>query len=230
MSVINEHIFEIRYKPNPKILDHRGTWAELISKHMDLSEWMIVENRIDIYDKEGKNRAFVGFSNAGFVCYDSPTANYFPEKTVKFFRFVLNLEDFGSTPFVMRIGIRSRFCTAFPGNFEDLCNRYSQRYLILTEKAQVAINAKLIDIGGHLNFVDKHGNFNTMSGPMPNEQMKQFFSHKKEFPEVGLYYDVDYWLKPEKPVDGKEIIRLISTFAEESWKRHERVRDLILGN
>lgn len=230
MSNISEHIFEIRYKPNPKILDHRGTWAELISKHMDLSEWMIVENRIDIYDKESKNRAFVGFSNAGFVCCDSPTANYFPEKTIKFFRFVLNLDDFGSSPFIMRVGVRSKFCTPFLGSFEQLCDRYSQRYLMLTEKAWDAINAKLIDIGGPLNFVDRHGNFNTISGPMPAEQMKQFFSHKKEFPEVGLYYDIDYWQKSEKPVDGKEITQLISTFAKESWERHERVRDLILSD
>lgn len=29
---INQHIFEIRYKPNPKILDYRGTWAEMLTQ------------------------------------------------------------------------------------------------------------------------------------------------------------------------------------------------------
>ncbi len=55
MPDLNAHTLEVRYKPNPKILDYRGTWAELISNHMNLSEWKIIENRIDIYDKEKKN-------------------------------------------------------------------------------------------------------------------------------------------------------------------------------
>jgi hypothetical protein len=52
MAGLNEHVLEVRYKPNPKVLDYRGTWAESISDHMKLPEWRIVENRIDIYDKK----------------------------------------------------------------------------------------------------------------------------------------------------------------------------------
>jgi len=139
---ISEHIFEIRYKPNPKILDYRGTWAELISRYMNLSEWNIVENRVDIYDKVNKNHVFVGFRNSGFVVKDSPTKNYFPDHAKKFFSFVIQLEGFEKQPYVERIGVRSKFCTNFEKGFDELKDRYSQRYLVLTKEAEKAINGK----------------------------------------------------------------------------------------
>jgi hypothetical protein len=52
---LSENILEIRYKPNSKILDHRGTWAEIISKDLTLTEWLIVGNRFDVHDLGKKN-------------------------------------------------------------------------------------------------------------------------------------------------------------------------------
>ncbi|HEX9666350.1 MAG TPA: hypothetical protein VGA95_07285 [Thermodesulfobacteriota bacterium] len=225
---INEHIFEIRYKPNAKILDHRGVWAESLSKHLELSEWLIVENRVDVHDKENKLRVFVGFSNAGCVCFTSPTATFFPDKVVKFFRFVLGFDGFINPLFVQRIGIRSKFCTSFGGSFDELRDRYASRYLVPTKELITAYEAKLIDIGGPLNFADKHGNFNTMSGPMPKDQIKEFFSQKTDFPEVGFYFDIDYWLKPNAVMEDKEIVNKISIFSREAWSKHEKIKTLIL--
>ena len=232
MSEINEHVFEIRYKPNPKILDYRGTWAELISTHMALSQWNIVENRVDIYDKANKNHAFVGFRNSGFVTLDSPTKNYFFDQATKLFSFVAQLDGFEKQPFVERIGIRSKFCTSFEKDFDELKNRYSQRYLTLPKEAEKAIDAKLIDIGGPLNFADKLGNFNTMSGPMENKQIIQYFSNRKDtdVPEIGLFYDIDYWLKPAKTMDVSQINSSIRNFASAAWERYERIKQLILGD
>jgi len=232
IKMINEHIFEIRYKPNPKVLDYRGTWAELISQHMKLSEWSIIENRIDVYDKANQNHVFVGFRNSGFVSKDSPTKNYFPDQAIKFFTFIAQLDGFEDQPFVERIGVRSKFFTRFDGEFEDLRNRYTQRYLVLTKDAQKAINAKLIDVGGPLNFVDNLGNFNTMSGPMEKKQALNFFRNRKEdeIPEVGFYYDIDYWLKPNKNMGASEISQNIRKFALAAWDRHERIKNLIFGD
>jgi hypothetical protein len=148
MPDINDHTFEIRYKPNPKVLDYRGSWAEAISDHMKLPDWRILENRIDIYDEKVGERAFVGFRNAGFVTRNTPTKNYFPEKTIKFFRYVLNLDGFGKSLFVERIGVRSRFCRKYEGAFEELREKYTTKYLSLTETAKKIIDAKLVDIGG----------------------------------------------------------------------------------
>jgi hypothetical protein len=229
MSKINDHTFEIRYKPNPKVLDFRGSWAEAISDHMKLSDWGILENRIDIYDEKSGERAFVGFKNAGFVARNTPTENYFSDKATKFFRYVLSLDGFGKSLFVERIGVRSRFCKKYEGTFEELREKYTIKYLSLTETAKKIIDAKLLDIGGPLNFVDKHGNFNTMSGPMVHEQLSNFFGEAEELPKVGLYFDIDYWLKSNKEMEGGEILRQIEKFAISAWNKFEKISELIMG-
>ena len=125
MPDLNEHILEVRYKPNPKILDYRGSWAEAISDYMTLSEWRILENRIDIYDKENKDHAFVGFRNSGFVAHDTPTKHYFPDKAVRFFKYLLSLDGFEKSPYVERIGVRSKFCKEYEGSFDELRDKYT---------------------------------------------------------------------------------------------------------
>ena len=47
---VGEFVLEIRYAPNPKTLDYRGTWADMVSKHLEMNEWRIVENRFDTYN------------------------------------------------------------------------------------------------------------------------------------------------------------------------------------
>jgi hypothetical protein len=227
---LSEHILEIRFKPNPKILDHRGAWAELVSKELSLSEWLILDNRFDVHDKPKKETVFVGFRNCGYTCFDAPTANYFPDKAIKFFKLLLDLEEFGNPLFVERIGVRSKFITSHPKGFDDLKERYASRYLILSEKAKQAIGGKLVDIGGPLNFADKLGNFNTVSGPMAKDQMKDFIKREGEYPDVGLFYDIDYWQRPNKDLQGSDVLSMIRSFATEAWNRHSRVRDLICGD
>lgn len=229
MPDLNEHILELRYKPNPKVLDYRGSWAEAISDHMKLPKWRIVENRIDIYNEENRDHAFVGFRNAGFVAYNTSTKNYFPDKAVKFFKYLFTLTGFEKKPYVERIGVRSKFCRKHEGSFDELREKYVSNYLSLTDSAKKIIDAKLLDIGGPLNFADKYGNFNTMSGPMTDEQMPQFFEGAKEFPTVGLYFDIDYWLMPKKEVDEQEIIKHITNFTNSAWDRFDSISRLIFG-
>lgn len=229
MSDLNEHILEVRYKPNPKILDYRGSWVEAISNHMELPKWGIVENRIDIYNEENREHVFVGFRNSGFVARDTPTKNYFTDKAVKLFKYLFTLTGFEKTPYVERIGVRSKFCKKYEGSFDELREKYTSNYLSLTDIAKDRIDAKLLDIGGPLNFADRYGNFNTMSGPMIDKQMAQYFDTTKEFPTVGLYFDIDYWLKPEKEMDGPEILRHIAQFANSAWDRFDSISRLILG-
>ena len=228
---INEHVFEIRYKPNSKILDYRGTWAEMISEHMQFPEWRILENRIDVYDKAGNNHAFVGFRNSGFLCSDSPTRNYFYDQAIKLFSYISKLDGFESELLIERIGVRSKFCTNFEKGFEELKNLFASKYIKLTPEAEKAINAKLVDIGSPLNFADSLGNFNTMTGPMEKGQIVQFFNGRKELdvPAVGLYFDIDYFLKPNKKMKADEINKNIREFAESAWGKHEKIKQLILG-
>lgn len=229
-TVINEHILEIRYKPNPRILDFRGTWALAISQLLEVPHWRIIENRIDIFSEDNVIRAFVGFHNSGIILLDTPTRNYFPDHAIKLLKFLFQLDGFGDPIFLERLGVRSKFCTPFQGTFEDLRDRVTVRYVSLTEqgKAAIGFDSSLIDVGAPLNFADKLGNFNTMCGPMSKDQFPRFFSSSETFPEVGLYYDIDYWSKPNKEMEGKQLLNLVRDFAYAAWDRHDRVRSLII--
>jgi hypothetical protein len=228
--VANELVVEVRYKPNARVLDFRGTWAEAISAFMQLPHWQIVENRIDIFTEDRSFRAFVGFRNAGLVLLESPNRNYFADQATKLLRFVFELEGFGDPVFVERLGVRSRFCDPFAGSFDELRDRFASQYVTLTDQAKQAIgaDARLVDIGAPLNMADHLGNFNTMSGPMVKDQFPKFFTKDELFPDVGLYYDIDYWVKPERHIPGQQILTQIKDFSTASWDRHERLRDLLL--
>jgi len=116
----NEHVVEIRYRPNPRILDYRGRLAEQISAEMAIMHWRIVENRVDVFATDRTEHVFVGFRNAGYTSSDTPTKDLFPDKASKLFRFLFSLDSFDNDLFVERLGIRSRFCTPFSGTFEKL--------------------------------------------------------------------------------------------------------------
>lgn len=230
-TITNEHVLEIRYKPNPRVLDYRGTWAEQLSEHLGLAHWRIIENRIDIFSEHQVEHAFVGFRNAGFIASDTPTKNFFSDKATKLFRFLFTLEPFGDSLHVERLGVRSRFCTPFQDSFERLTQLFSTRYVTITPAARDAIgdSAKLIDMGAPLNFVDRLGNFNTHAGPMIKVQLANFFRKDTGFPEVGLFYDIDYFIRPAKILSGREVLAAISGFANEAWERHDRVKAVVLG-
>ena len=230
MDMISEHVLEVRYKPNAKILDYRGTWAEGISKEMELDQWGIVENRVDVYNKDKTILAFVGYKNAGFVVHDAQTKNYFSDKAVKFFKYLFSLEGFGKELHVNRIGVRSRFAKKYDGPFEELVQKYEQNYLTLNPEAAKVIDAELVDIGGPLNFKDKAGNFNTMSGPMESKQLVRFFDRDSDtLPEVSLFFDIDYWIKPDEIMAERHVLNKVKTFAEASWERFEDICHIVIG-
>lgn len=227
----NEQIVEIRYRPNPRILDRRGTWAAEISAEMGLEHWRIVENRVDSFDETQSQHAFVGFRNAGFTASDTPTRNFFADKAAKLLRFLFTLDGFGTELFVERIGVRCKFCSPYADGFERLVELFANRYVTLTPDAKTAIGtrARLIDIGAPLNFADHLGNFNSHCGPMARKQLAEFFRKNEGFPEVGLYYDIDYFIHPDRVMLGREVVGTVTGFANEAWDRYERVQLLILG-
>jgi hypothetical protein len=226
----NECVFEIRFKPNAKLLDHRGDWAAAISQHMNLEHWQIVENRFDVFSDDKKTLLFVGHKNAGLMLTNVTNKDFFANYTRTLLTFVMGLQDFGDPIYVERIGVRNKFCTPYSGSFDQLRERYASRYINITEQARVAIgvDAKLTDIGAPLNFKDATGDFNTISGPMLQKQLIEFFGSPGEFPTVGMYYDIDYSVKPKKNLSSKDIVETISHLHAAGWDRHGRVRNLII--
>jgi len=148
---------------------------------------------------------------------------------VKFFNYLFDLDGFEKSPYVERIGVRSKFCKAYKGDFDQLVKKYTSNYLSLTERAKKTINSKLLDIGGPINFADRYGNFNTMSGPMTDEQMARYFETKEDLPAIGLFFDIDYWLTPQRQLGRQEILKHIKQFANSAWDRFDGLSGLILG-
>jgi len=232
IGVLNEHILEIRYKPNPQMLDHRGNLAGSISHHMSLTEWRINENRVDVYSKDQLVRVFASFRNAGAVIRNTPLPDYFPNQTNKFLRHLFSLEPLRNPLIVQRFGVKSRFATPSPMPFEELLQQYRQKIVTLTPEAESAFDARLIDIGLPLNFETKYGKINSNSGPMEKEQLAKTFDFAvpESLPEVSLYVEFDYWLKPSEEMSLEKITTLVKQYATENWQRHERIRALLIGS
>ncbi len=230
----NDQTLQINYKPNPRVLDHRGQWTEILSERLKLSEWGITDNKVELYDKPKTEQAYVAFNKCGLTRLDQLSANSFPDRASEFTKSVFSLDAFDSPVHVQRIAVKSRFCTAYSGTFEDLVKRVQDRYVNVTERAYAAIGkeASLIDIGAPVNFKDKHGQFDTHCGPMKAEQSAQpaffFYKEKGQLPEVGLYYDIDYSFCPEEPVTVDEVVAKAVVLASEGWARHQRIRKLIV--
>lgn len=229
LSHMKEYIAEIRYTPNPKVLDYRGTWVEMVKRLMQLPKWRIIENRIDVHDENETMRAFVSFRNSGLVVQDSPTRNYFPDQAIKLMRFLLQQEAFGTSITVPRLGVRLRAATAFDGSFSELLERYTSRYLTLSSQAQGIIGAKTIDIGASVNFTSDVGRINTTCGPMEEKQLKQYFPTRREVPSVALYIDLDYYKEPNTEMSIGDISGLIKRFSEDLWDIQDKLSVLVLS-
>ncbi|MFH1728434.1 MAG: hypothetical protein ABIA04_08450 [Pseudomonadota bacterium] len=103
MASLNEHILEIRYEPNPLILDKRGEWADKISKELKFPEWRVTNNRIDVFDNNTTFRGFIGFRNAGFTAQDTSSKSVFKDHSSKFIKFIFDLETFSEKLHIQRM-------------------------------------------------------------------------------------------------------------------------------
>jgi hypothetical protein len=225
---ISEHVVELRFAPNPKVLDHRGIWAEKLAAELGLPEWRIAENRIDLSESSHKRTVFVAFMNAGFTTFDADTVDYFADQATKAMRALMKLDGFENPLAIERFGVRSRFLTSVDFSFADLRARYVAKFLTPRDNVERIMNAELVDIGGPLNFKDSKGRFfNTMSGPMTEEQGKLFFPQREGVPPVGLYFDHDYWTRPTSPLRENDVALMLKEFALSGWERHELVLKLL---
>lgn len=229
-TVCTESILEVRYTPNPQILDYRGSWTEAIGALMGVAEWRISENRLDVYDKENNLRAFVSFRNAGVVVQDSPTRNYFGDQAAKFMRYLMEQKPFGDPVCFTRFGVRSRFATPTEGSsFDTLLKSYMRNYLQPSEAVMDAISATVTDIVGPVNFGAPEGVINSMSGPMLREQLKGYFRSREDLPEVALYFDFDYHAQSEATMDSVQVSKRIKEWSGYTWDLHEKLLHLVLS-
>jgi hypothetical protein len=224
---INEQVLEIRYKPEARVLDHRGTWADQLQHQFNLSEWQITENRVDVYDKENSKRLFIAFRNAGCTLRNSGQTSFI-QLTQSFLRFLFR-QSFFRTLQVERIGVLGRFARRYNGSFENLLRIYKERVYSIRPEVERAFAAELVDIGSPLDFRTAQGEIHSATGPMKKEQLRQFFDFVKEPPDVALYFQIDYFLKPDslQEMNHNQVIDLVASYIEGNWIRYEHFSELI---
>ena len=179
----NDYTVQMDYRSNPRVLDHRGHWAQSLSEHLELEKWVITENKFDVFDSPKTVHAYVAFNRCGMTCVDVERSEHFLNKAEKFLQFLFSLREFGNPLSVLRIGVKPRFCTPFNGGFDALLKRVRERYVDLKPDAYAAVgdSVELIDFGAPVNFRDEHGDFNTHCGPMARKQMKQMYFNYRAY-------------------------------------------------
>lgn len=232
LTLFCEQVFEFRYSPIAKVLDHRGTWAQQLAKEMKMEHWRITDNRLDVFDKGYARSGFVGFRNSGYSMVNPSTRNLFPEQAVKLIKAMFHLPSFDSQLPITRIGVRGRFCTSFLGDFEVLLGRYCDKGFTISEEVKCALNprAEIIDVGIPVNFKCGSEYFNIISGPMKDAQIQQVFPEREVNIEVGLYFDIDYWKEPNESLECSSVCSLVSNYSALVWDYHARFRELIMGD
>lgn len=228
----NDCTIQVDFDPNPRVLDKRGEWAASLSQRMTLAKWAIGKDRIDVFDESRRNHCYVAFNRCGLTTLDTRGHECFIEYAGRFLRKVFALDGFGSVT-VNRIGLKPRFCTPYQGTFEQLLKRVRERYYDLKPDALRAIgdSVDVTDVGAMLNLRDSFGNFNTHCGAMERSQTKEILTNRRDddLPEVGLYYEIDYFVNPKEVMDVETVLDRASDFAREAWNRHLRVRKQIVG-
>jgi hypothetical protein len=128
---------------------------------------------------------------------------------------------------VERLGVRHKLGVPFDGAYEVLLDHLSKNYVQLAPRLQESLHdAHLVDIGAPLNFTDNVGNFNTSVGPVKEAQLRDFLGKREGIPAIGVYIDVDYWVKPGGLLTDSETVAKVSAFAAAAYRRAEILREL----
>jgi len=206
-------VCEVRYPPRPRLFDIRGRIIEqALTK--TLTEWRMVQNRVDIHSKDGTIRYFASFENAGSVMEQPASVTAFRDGTVKFLRGVI--EDLEITQ-LSRIGVRFYYLAPVPA-FEALVQAMIGGLYRLSHDDWERVGGVPIDVGFPLTLKFGHRKANFMMGPMESSQLKGHFDTdavKEKLPDVSVFIDFDYY--EVNPSTGKkELHRFVREFIDQA--------------
>ena len=147
------------------------------------------------------------------------------------FQFIFSNEDvFGKDLLLHRIGVKIKIGTKFDGTFDEILKIYSENYLVPNEKLSTVFDADIADIGGYVTFRTKDDvDIQSMSGPMEEEQIKQFFPFVEDPPNPIFYFEIDSSIKPNEELNGKRIEKIIGDLIRLDWSTNNKVIKMLLG-
>ena len=228
--MISTHFLEIRYEPLAIFLNIRGGIADFVKDQRQFPHWEIGSNRVDFWKQGDRaHKGFVSFRNCGYEIQDPPTEHFFRDHAAKF---ISTLEKFPGLPFyppIKRIGVRARFYHPVENiNFEELRERFFNKFF--TPGLSNIFDARVDDVGAHLNFRDGDIFLNTISGPMKREQfLKQYSPGRAEgsVPPLGLFLDVDCFRHELGKLKTKTLIAEIKSLDNRCWHSRQALREFL---
>lgn len=225
--LISNFLFEIRFKPNPIVLDNRGKWASIISNDLDYPVWQITENKIDFINSSKNEEAFLAYKNAGYKIINEVNNERYKKRSIELIDLIFSKEILGTEFQVERIGVRSIFCYRYQGEFNKLKDLFECNFVGLTKNAKDIFKASITDVSAVFDFSDEYGSFHIISGPMREKQIKEFLPKAETLPEIGLYFDIDYWRKPNKILSKDEISEAFNILVDAGSMRFEQVLKIL---
>lgn len=209
---IAKYVVEIRFTPDPRILDKRGEIAENISNNF-LEEWKISSNKIEFTSKENESAlAYFSYKNFALVSDYPNDKNFFLDKSEQLIK---SSWQYFPTNKIIRLGVRSTFFIK-TDSFKKTFESYKDSFLKIEDNKLKEIG-ELVDMGFPLNFIVDNDHIHTTTGPMEKEQAKQSFGEIEEIPESGIFLDVDYFRKDfSSYIKQKDVLDFVKKAVDKS--------------
>lgn len=226
VTFVAEEIFEIRYKPKGAFLGSIGELADYIESEGVFSYWDIDQNIINFRDSVSEPKqlsGFLSYRNAGYVCFDAPTQNYFSDKTIAFWKAV-DKNPYFKIPEIQRIGIRKRCFVKSDKPFEHIEEKvFSSLFqLDISQK----IGGKRKDLQIVFELIENDKKIRLIIGPLHEDEAKKHFRFPSEhFNKCGLYIDIDVYI--DEKAHAKQPSVLIKDLSDASWKKIDVITNLL---
>lgn len=220
--MLAEHILEIRHAAVGAFLDVRGFIADYIRNEGFFPHWTIETNVINFRDKPNEVKtegAFVGYKNAGFVCFDPPTRNFFTDRASAFWKLLIKNNHYKIPEPPLRFGARTKIFIPSSLSFEEINNRLFEQFF--TDKAKSLVGGKEKDLQFTIDLKEGIYDVRLDSGPLHKDEAEAHFSFESDhFKQCALFLDIDCSVT-EKLSLG-DVPDLLRKAVELTWEKADR--------
>lgn len=216
--ISQKYITEIRFIPNPQIIDMRGKIAsQLVSD--EFKQWLITKDRVEIRNKN--DVVFVSHMNLGFLALKKEIVNSSIDRVDEALKLLGDLQP-------VRWGFRVFSLLPSKKSFSNILDEYKSKLMKFEPENFSKINGKLIDIGISYIFKKDKDEFHLTTGPMGKKQALEIFP-KEKLPKNGIFIDLDIYREGNDFYKGDFSRSRILAFIRNSFSISQEIVDEFAG-
>lgn len=220
-KILSKYVFEFRYKPSALVVDKRGEIASALAIDT-FSSWRIRENRIDFASELNQSiRSFLSYKNMGLATSNKNSDTFFIEESKKFIK-----NAWPHIPFskMMRVGARSTFYIEVNQPFEEAMQKINNKLLKPNNEISLLLKGEVTDSAYTIDIVDGISKLNINVGVMVKDQALEQFEPQDDFPDVGLFIDIDTFRTDfEATIKQKDLVEFIKTSVTNASERAKNI-------